>query len=480
MNKYIFHSLISIFFFFVISCSNSQNTSDKPATDDPLLIKSIDKELQSIYKPNEPGASVIAIRDGKTIFRRAYGLANVELQVPMKPDMVFKLGSMTKQFTAIAIMILQERGDLSLNNLITTYFPDYPVNEEVITIKHLLSHTSGIKNYNGIQEWKEKIRDKISPKEIIDIFKNEPLEFTPGDKWKYCNSGYTLLAKIIEKASGQTYKSFITNNIFKPAGMDHTYFGTDDQIIPDLVSGYRKEDGLILKAEYMSMSHPYGGGDILSNTDDLAKWMDALENNKLISKESLEKCFQPTILNNGTKTNYGYGWFIGDFQGKKNLYHGGGVYGFVSHGMYLPEEKIYVAVLHNCVDPYTGTPTHAVGDLITGILLGLHEQTGERIAIQLSEEQLNKYQGVYKFVESPGKRKISVENNKVYYERPPRKKENPWSKTEIFPESKYVFFAQGRKSTITFHFNDKDDVTGFTVNQPFGRTVTTTKMELSK
>ncbi|MCK4466652.1 MAG: hypothetical protein KAU83_13155, partial [Bacteroidales bacterium] len=155
-------------------------------------------------------------------------------------------------------------------------------------------------------------------------------------------------------------------------------------------------------------------------------------------------------------------------------------YGFVSHGMYLPEEKIYVVVLHNCVDPYTDTPTHAVGDLITGILLGLHEQTGERIAIQLSEEQLNKYQGVYKFVESPGKRKISVENNKVYYERPPRKKENPWSKTEIFPESKYIFFAQGRKSTITFHFNDQDDVTGFTVNQPFGRTVSTTKMELSK
>ncbi|GAG94418.1 unnamed protein product, partial [marine sediment metagenome] len=275
-------------------------------------------------------------------------------------------GSMTKQFTAIAIMILQERGDLSLNDPITKYFPDYSVNEEVITIKHLLSHTSGIKNYNGIQEWKEKIRDKISPEEIIDIFKNKQLEFAPGDKWKYCNSGYALLAKIIEKASGQTYKSFITDNIFKTAGMDHTYFGTDDQIIPDLVSGYRKEDGIILKAEYMSMSHPYGSGDILSNVDDLANWMNALENNKLISEKSFGECFQPNILNNNTKINYGYGWFIGDFLGKKNLYHGGGVYGFVSHGMYLPEEKIYVVVLHNCVDPYTDTPTHAVGDLITG------------------------------------------------------------------------------------------------------------------
>ena len=173
MNKYIFHSLISIIFIFVFSCSNSQNTSNKPATDDLLLIKSIDKELQNIYKPNEPGAAVIAIRDGKTISWQAYGLANVELQVPLKPDMVFKFGSMTKQFTAVAIMILQERGYLSLDTPITNYFPDYPVNEKVITIKHFLSNTSGIKNYNGIQEWKEKIRDKISPEEIIDIFKKK-------------------------------------------------------------------------------------------------------------------------------------------------------------------------------------------------------------------------------------------------------------------------------------------------------------------
>ena len=468
---------------FIISCSNGQKRFKKSASDGQLLIESIEKKLQGIYEPDEPGAAIIAVRDGKIIFRQAYGLANVELQVSMKPDMVFKVGSMTKQFTAVAIMILQERDSLSLDTPITNFFPDYPVYGNVITIRHLLSHTSGIPNYNGTYdfygepEWKEVIRDKLSPKEIIEIFKKGPPDFNPGEKWKYCNSGYVLLAKIIEKASGQTYEDFITDNIFEPAGMGHTYFGSDDQLIANLVNGYDKEDGAILKAEYMSMSHTFGAGDILTNVDDLAKWMDALGNNKLLRKESLEKCFLPYVLNNGTKTNYGFGWFIGDFQGRINLYHGGGVYGFVSHGMYLPEEKIYVAVLRNCIDPTTNYPTHAVGDLIAGILLGLYEETRERTAIQLPEEQLDKYQGVYRFVKSPGKRKISVENNRVYYKRPPRKTEDPWSKTEIFPESKFVFFTPGKKSTITFHFNDQDEVTGFTVNQPFGRTVSTNKIE---
>ena len=166
----------------------------------------------------------------------------------------------------------------------------------------------------------------------------------------------------------------------------------------------------------------------------------------------------------------------GNAENNKYLYHGGGVYGFVTLGMYLPEEDIYVAVLRNCVDPYANTPTHAVGDLITGILLGANEQSGERIAIQLSEDQLNEYQGIYQF-DSGGKRKLTVYNNKLYYERPPRKKENPWSKTEIIPESKYAFFAEGRKSTIRFHFNDEGNVSGFTINQPFGRKVTAKKIQ---
>lgn len=458
-----------------VSCSNGQN--------DGQMKERLEKELTAIYPADEPGATVIAIRDGEIIFREAYGLANVELMVPMKPDMVFKLGSMTKQFTAIASMILEERDSLDLDDPLTEYFPDYPVNDKVITIRHLLSHTSGIPNYNGtynyygLPEWEGKIHQKITPEEIIDILKTGKIQFIPGDEWRYCNSDYTLLAKIIEKASGQTYEKFLTDNIFIPAGMNHTYIGNDDQVIPNLVNAYRKVEGITLKAEYMSMSHTYGAGDILSNIDDLARWMEALEKNKLLSSTSKNKCFQPNILNNGVKTNYGFGWYIGDLQGRKTLYHGGGVYGFVTHGVFLPEEKLYVVVLHNCVNAYARYPTHAVGDLIAGTILGLQEKSAERTSIQLSDDQLNKYIGEYKFEKSPGKRKISVENHKVYYERPPRNTEDPWNKTEIIPASKYLFYAEGRKSTIIFHFDALGEVTGFTVNQPFGRTVSTTKIK---
>jgi len=390
---------------------------------------------------------------------------------------------MSKQFTAIAIMILAERDSLSLKDPLSKYFPYLPENLSVITIRQMLNHTSGLPNYNGttnfygLPDWDGRIQENTTPEEIIKMVTSGPLDFIPGEEWRYCNSGYTILARIIELVSGQSYENFLSEHIFAACGMSHTYLANDEQIIPNLVNGYRKEKGCILKAAYMSMSHTYGAGGILSTVDDLAHWMEALENNSIVDSGSKESCFHSGILNNGKATNYGFGWYIGDFLGKKTLSHGGGVYSYVSHGMYIPEEELYVVVLHNCVDAYTPHPTHAVGDLVAGIVLGLREKTVERTSIKLPDDQLVKYTGEYKFMESPGIRKISLIDHKVYYERPPRRSEDPWQKTEILPESKSRFFAEGRRSTITFHFNSLEEVTGFTVTQPFGRSVTTTKIK---
>jgi len=475
--KYLYTTLSLIILLLIIffSCTGESKKNKSLSVPESNYVKQLDNELQKIFPIDKPGAAVIAYQNGRVIFRKAYGLANVELMVPMKPEMIFKIGSISKQFTAISIMILNERGLLPLDNPISMYLPDCTAKSQLIKIKNLLSHTSGIKNYNDIPVFNSIIRDPFSPDEMIDIIKSQPPDFVPGKQWAYSNSGYILLARIVEIISNQPFDQFVIKNIFEPAGMKNSYYIRDYEIIPNLVSGYRIEDGKLLKAEYMSMTHTYGGGDICTNVDDMVLYMDALLNKKLVSEKSLQYCFTPFVLDNGDETDYGFGWFCGHFQGYKVLYHGGGVYGFVSHSMYIPDKNIYVVILRNCVDPYTDTPTSAIGDMITATLLGVSESTGERIAIRLSEDQLYKYQGVYQF-ETGGKRRIAYDGNKLYYEIPPRKKENPWSKTEIIPESKVLFFAEGRKSTISFHFDDAENIIGFTVNQPFGRKVSAKKI----
>lgn len=460
----------------MISCKGDYKNYSRSSVTETKSLRELDTELKKIFPPDKPGAAIIAYKEGKVLFRKSYGLANVELQVPIQPDMIFKIGSMSKQFTAVSIMILKERGLLSLDDPIHKFFPYYSENSHTITIRNLLSHTSGIKNYNDIPVFNSFIKDQITPDEMINIVKKEPLGFIPGDKLVYSNSGYILLARIVEIISNQPFDQFVTQYIFEPAGMKKSIFYRDYEIVPNHVDGYRMEDEKLLKTEFMSMTHTYGGGEISTNVDDLVLWMDALLKNKLISSESLQTCFTPFILNNGKATDYGLGWFCGYFDDYKELYHGGGVYGFVSYGMFLPEEKIYVAVLRNSVDPYTSIPTNIIGEMVAGVLLGIEEQSEERTAIQLLPDQLNRYVGVYQF-DSGGKRRISLSDNSLYYEIPPRKKENPWNKTEILPESKDLFFAEGRKSTITFHFDDSDNITGFIVNQPFGRKVAAKKIK---
>ncbi|MGI8835197.1 MAG: serine hydrolase domain-containing protein, partial [Pyrinomonadaceae bacterium] len=165
---------------------------------DENLAKAINETLTQAYKPDEPGAAVIAVRAGKVIFRRGYGMANLELGVPVEPDMVFRLGSITKQFTAVAILMLAEQGKLSLDDDLTKFLPDYPAKGQRITIEHLLAHTSGIKNYTALPEWLAAWRKDMTVKEIVDLFKDQPQDFAPGERWSYSNSGYFLLGAIIE------------------------------------------------------------------------------------------------------------------------------------------------------------------------------------------------------------------------------------------------------------------------------------------
>jgi len=312
--------LISILLF--NSCSDLKESS---------IYYKINKELSNIFESDMPGTAIIATKNGEIVYRNAFGLANVELDIKMEPDMCFKIGSISKQFTAAAIFMLEEQGKLSLEDSILKYLPNYSMDYRDVKIKHLLSHTSGIKNYTGFNNGKKLIRDSYTPQELVDIILNKPLDFKPGDEWKYSNSGYTLLAVIIEKITGETYRKFIKENIFQLAGMENTYFANDESVFPKLVKGYRMDVEELKTAEYMSMTHTYGAGDIISNVDDMANWNKALISEKIISKKNLNKCFTPVKLNDGSEANYSIGWFMDNYRKMINFYHEGGVYGFIAY-----------------------------------------------------------------------------------------------------------------------------------------------------
>lgn len=307
----------------------------------------VDSLLESKYLPSNPGAVFLIAKDGKAVYTKAFGMANMELNVPMKSEYIFEIGSMTKQFTAVSILMLLEQGKLSLEDEITKYIPDYPTQGKTITIHHLLNHTSGIKNYTSIKKIREISKTDLSPIELIDFFKNEPMDFSPGEQFKYNNSGYILLGYIIESISGVTYEEFIEENIFKKLTMNSSLYASHRELIKNRIPGYHNRDGYT-NAMHISYTLPYSAGSLLSNAEDMLAWQNAIANYTLVSKAILDKAFTNYTLNNNESTNYGYGWHIKEINEAKSYQHGGSIFGFKSMGVYLPDEDIYVIGLNNC------------------------------------------------------------------------------------------------------------------------------------
>ena len=311
--------------------------------------KEFDLLMSEAFKDNGPGAVALVVKDGKTLYRKAFGIANLELGVKMKPENVFRIGSITKQFTATAILKLRDEGKLALEDDITKYMKDYPAHGHEITIKHLLTHTSGIKSYTGMKEWTTEFRKMdFTPEEFIEFFKNRPMDFKPGKEYRYNNSAYFILGHIIEVISGMTYEQYIDSNFFKPLEMKSSYYGSNSRIIKDRAHGYEKREGKYINAELLSMSQPYAAGSLMSTVDDLYKWYNAVMEDKVISKISRKEAHSTFTLNDGEKTGYGYGWIIGNIQGSPMISHEGGINGYLTSSIYLPNEEVFVAIFSNC------------------------------------------------------------------------------------------------------------------------------------
>ena len=307
----------------------------------------IDQLLNEKFKSNTSGATVLITQKGKTIYRKAFGLANLELGIKMKPENVFEIGSMTKQFTAVSILMLVEQGKISLQDEITKFIPDYPTHGQKITVHHLLNHTSGIKSYTKIRKLFKVARNDMKPLELIKFFRNEPVDFNPGEKYKYNNSGYIVLGYIIEKISGLSYAEYIQQNIFDKLNMTNSTYANHRKLIKNRASGYHDRKGY-QNAMFISYTLPYAAGALMSTIDDMNLWQQALTKNTLLKKETLQKAYRNYTLNNGEKINYGYGWNIKTINSEISYEHGGSIFGFKSMGIYIPSKDIYVVTLTNC------------------------------------------------------------------------------------------------------------------------------------
>jgi CubicO group peptidase (beta-lactamase class C family) len=300
-----------------------------------------------------PGLALAIVRDGKTIKSLGYGLANLELDVPVKPETIFQTGSVGKQFTATAVMMLVEDGKIRLDDPIGRYLSGAPARWKNITVRNLLTHTSGIHDYET-EALKKKgaafinLRNDYTEDELFKKFSGLPLDFPPGSKWSYSNSGYVLLGILIHKVTGQFYGDVLQERIFRPLGMSYTRIISEADIIPNRAAGYRLVNGGIKNQEWVSpMLNTTADGALYTNIVDMARWDAALYTEKLLKKGSLDQMWAAVCLNDGKTADYGFGWDVTSVNGHRLIEHGGAWQGFTAQISRYVDDKFTVIVLTN-------------------------------------------------------------------------------------------------------------------------------------
>jgi D-alanyl-D-alanine carboxypeptidase len=361
---------------YVVAATASLNAQESPPRDPVRADASYSSQLDavdayiqgSMSKHHIPGVSVAIVRDGKVIRAKGYGLANAELSVPATEETVYQLASVTKTFTASAVMMLVEDGKLKLDDKITALLPDLPAAWSEVTVRHLLSHTSGIKSYTSVRDFAKTARKDYSQREIINLVAKEPLEFSPGEKWRYNNTGYFLLGMLIEKRTGKKYGDFLQERIFKPLGMTHTRVNDLRAVIPGRATGYTWDGKNLRNGEYVSPTQPFAAGMLVSTVSDLAKWDAALRTESLLTRSVLEEMWTPAKLTKGGKADYGFGWELTKVNGHRLCSHGGGIPGFGTNLARFVDDNLTIIVLTNSDGSTPGAITRAIAGLLVPAL----------------------------------------------------------------------------------------------------------------
>ena len=334
-------------------------------------VEKIDK-LISIYAEYEKfNGSVLVAEKGKVIYKKGVGMADMEWNIPNQPSTKHRLGSITKQFTAMLIMQLVEQGKLKLDVPISAYLPEYPKkNGDVVTIHHLLTHSSGTPNMTSFPGFNKNIKgNSYSPVQLVNLFADSTLQFEPGKKFSYSNSGYILLGYIIEKVTGKAYEQVLQENIFAPLKMNNTGYDHSKNVMKNRASGYEKNGRRYVNANFIDMSVPYAAGALYSTVEDLYLWDQALYGNQLLRKENMDLLFTKHLPSGGSHY-YGYGWGIGEIrlgntaEKIQTVGHGGGIEGFNTQLSRIPSDKSFIVLLNNT----GGAPLDQMTNAIAAIL----------------------------------------------------------------------------------------------------------------
>lgn len=409
------------------------------ATPHPTQQQEMEAFVQAHLAAGNFMGAVLVARGAEVLFQGGYGNANLELGVPNTPETVFRLGSLTKQFTAAAILQLQDQGRLSVNDTLDRYLPDAPHAGEV-TLAQLLSHSSGIPD--SLASPSLELRQAHTPDEMISLVAGKPLEFTPSSQYKYCNICYVMLARVVEKVSGQSYAEYMAEHIFQPAGMTATGIDEASPVVPHRAAGYTWDDQTYRNAEFIDMSNVGGAGILISTIGDMYKWDRALYTDAVLSAAAREAYFTPSV-SIGDGTSYAYGWRILDTPEHTLAVHSGGSIGFSTFVIRDPATQLYVIVLTNIENSAVQEVAQGLAAIAFGEPYNMPGKPPVVEAVEVDPAVLQKYAGSYQ-VKPDMVLTITAEAGHLFAELPGK------PKFEIFPTSETEFFA--KIADIKLHF----------------------------
>jgi CubicO group peptidase (beta-lactamase class C family) len=399
--------------------------------------------------------NVLIAKGDHVLFEKSYGAADMEWNVPNTADSKFRIGSVTKQFTAACILLLEDRGKLKTDDPVSKYVVNAPAAWSKITIYHLLTHTSGIPSFTGFPEYEQFQTRPTTPEKLLALFRDKPLEFEPGSKWKYSNSGYEVLGYVIEKVSGETYQQFLDENIFKALEMRDSGYDSNSLVIAHHAYGYTPGPHGIAVAGYVDMTVPYAAGGLYSTTRDLLKWERSLLGGRLLKPASLQKMITPF------KNDYGCGLSITTVNGRKSIEHGGGIQGFNSELVYWPDEQMTVVVLANLNG---SAPSDIAADLAGTVHGEKVTLPSERKEITLTPEQLKPLVGRYS-INPEINVDMTLDGNQLQTQLTGQ------PKFPLFAESPTSFFLKVVEADVTFQKDATGKVTQLTIHQGGRETV---------
>jgi CubicO group peptidase (beta-lactamase class C family) len=424
----------------------------------------VDALLAPLLKGNAPGFAVLVMKEGKVLHNKGYGLANLKTLEPITAETVFDLASISKQFTAMGIMILKEKGSLSYDDPLSKFYPEFLTYAEGVTIRHLLNHTSGLPEYlDLLAPPSEKVKSDLltfetvgeqehTSKEVRDLLaRQKTLRFPPGEVWEYCNSGYVILAQIIEKVSNQSFPQFMKVNIFDRLGMSHTLVYNEVRPkIPNRAISYAFQGTTYKNMDYSPLNLIYGDGNVNTTTADMAKWYQALEENRLVKVTTLDQALTSGQVNSGATTGYGYGWYVATSFGLKRASHSGTWAGFRNFVIHYPVEHFTALVLSNSAE-FSRFDRSAIASKIAEIYLA--EKLKHPVPVNLDLATLRRYAGKYE-TETGEVLSITFERNSLWVASAQE------TRTKLVPVSELKFIVKDAEDEVVFQADEKQKVTG--------------------